>query len=124
MAKVNVEIEGFEELQNIITKLKLTPEVRGNALKAGGEHMQAEIAKATPVGDTGKLQESIAVGEVSADGKVLIGPSQQGPDYRAHFPEFGTSKMKAQPYMRPTYEREINNVQKIMAEEVKKEMGL
>lgn len=124
MAKVSVEMNGMEELRRNLQRLQVTPNVRDKALKAGGNHLKGQIVEAVPVGKTGKLKESIAIGEVSSDGQLQIGPSQQGPDFRAHFPEFGTSKMKAQPYMRPTYEREIKTVEKIMAQEVKKELRL
>lgn len=124
MAKVSVEMNGMEEFRRNLQRLQVTPNVRDKALKAGGNHLKGQIFEAVPVGKTGKLKESIAIGEVSSDGQLQIGPSQQGPDFRAHFPEFGTSKMKAQPYMRPTYEREIKTVEKIMAQEVKKEMRL
>lgn len=124
MAKVSVELEGFEELQERLSQLQLKPETRDRALIAGAEHLQSAIKEGAPVGLTGDLKESISIGEVSPDGQIQIGPARNGPDFRAHFPEFGTSKMKATPYMRPAYEREMKNVEKIMADETKKEMGI
>lgn len=124
MTKFSMKVEGLEKLQHKLANIQLDEATRNRALMAGGKHMRNEISKNTPVGQTGKLKESIATSEVSSDGKILIGPSQQGPDFRAHFPEFGTSKMKAQPYMRPTYEREIKEAERIMGDEVKKGLGL
>ena len=124
MVKVNVEITGVDDLLNSLRSMKLDDQTRDAALTAGGEHLRSRMEAASPVGHTRKLKDSISKSEVSAEGEILIGPSQGGPDFRAHFPEFGTSKMKATPYIRPTYEREIGPARKIMINVVKERKGL
>lgn len=118
----NVNFDGLADLQRQLANLSNRTSVEKKALEAAGEHLQNAIINSVPV-KTGALQGSITKGEVK-DGKILVGPSQQGPAFRAHFVEFGTSKMPAKPFMRPTFEREKSKLESIMAEEIRRGLGL
>lgn len=126
MSKVSVKMDGLEELQKQLAKFANTEQITKNALTESGEHLRSAIQELTPVRKGplgGALKASITKGEV-IDGKIQIGPSQQGPDFRAHFVEFGTSKMSAQPFMRPAFESSKSKIEQIMAEEIRKGLGI
>jgi HK97 gp10 family phage protein len=74
-----------------------------------------EMRALTPV-DTGNLRDSEHV-EVTENSVTLVA----GTDY-ALFVEFGTSKMSAQPYMRPAIDAKRDAAMKVTADEISKEM--
>jgi len=96
------------------------------ALRAGFESVlemaysiQAEARQLSPV-DTGRLKSSIMV-EKDGDDSAIVGTDTP---YAPHL-EFGTKKMKAQPFMRPAADlAQLSDVKKItnkvMKEELKK----
>jgi HK97 gp10 family phage protein len=122
MSRVSVQMDGLAELQKKLAKFANSEAVTNVALEKAGEHLRQKIQDMTRV-RTGALKEAIVKGEV-INGKIQIGPSQQGPAFRAHFVEFGTSKMTAQPFMRPAFESSKSTIEKIMAEEIRKGLGL
>lgn len=117
-----VMMEGFEELRARLAEMANAEAIKKEALEKAGEHLSQSIANAVPV-RTGALKASIIKSEVKND-TILIGPSQQGPAYRAHFLEYGTSKMTAKPFMRPTFESEKSRIEQILKEEVRRGLGL
>lgn len=117
-----VTMEGLDELRKKLESFARKSDVEDSALEKAGEHLRQEIQNSVPV-LTGSLKAAIVKGEV-INGKIQIGPSQQGPAFRAHFVEFGTSKMPAKPFMRPAFEREKANIERIMAQEIRKGLGL
>ena len=122
MSKVSVKMDGLEELQKNLASFSNRTEVESKALEEAGEYLRTKIQSMTPV-RKGLLKASITKSEV-LEGKIQIGPSQQGPAFRAHFIEFGTSKMRAQPFMRPAFEMSKPTIEKIMADEIRKGLGL
>lgn len=94
MATVRVTLQGLDEV-----KRKLRPGITDgpvrNFLNRGGAAIEAQSKVVTPV-DTGRLRSSITALEPAAR-SVEIGPNTE----YAWFVEFGTSKMRAQPYMQP-----------------------
>ena len=126
MSKVSVKMDGLAELQRKLKSFSNPDPIVNKALEKSGEHLRSAIQEITPVRkgpSGGALKASITKGEV-IDGKIQIGPSQQGPAFRAHFLEFGTSKMSAQPFMRPAFEQQKSRIEQIMAEEIRKGLGL
>lgn len=119
---VDIKMNGLDELRNRLKSFASPEPIVKNALEKSGEHLRGAIEDSTPV-RTGALKAAIVKGEVM-DGKIQIGPSQQGPAFRAHFLEFGTSKMSAQPFMRPAFEQQKSKIEQIMAEEIRKGLGL
>jgi HK97 gp10 family phage protein len=122
MANVNLTMTGLSDLSRLLESFAQNEDVKKEALEKAGEHLRSAIQNSVPV-RTGALKAAIIKGEV-IDGKVQIGPSQQGPEFRAHFVEFGTVKMSAQPFMRPTFEQEKSTVEQIMADEIRRGLGL
>lgn len=122
MSSVDIRMDGFDELLNRLKSLADSEPIAKIALEKAGEHLRGAIENTTPV-RTGALKASIVKDEVK-DNKILIGPSQQGPAFRAHFVEYGTTKMSAQPFMRPTFEQQKTRLQQIMAEEIREGLGL
>lgn len=118
----NITFEGLEDLQRQLMGLSNKTAIEKKALEAAGEHLQNAIIDSVPV-KTGALKESITKSG-AIGGKVFVGPSQQGPAFRAHFVEFGTSKMPAKPFMRSTFEREKATLERIMADEIRRGLGL
>ena len=117
-----ITFEGLDELRRRLADLSDRSNVEKKALEEAGEHLRKEIQNSVPV-KTGALKAAIVKDNVM-NGKIFIGPSQQGPAFRAHFVEFGTSKMTAKPFMRPTFEREKGRIESILAQEIRRGLGL
>lgn len=117
-------MKGLEELQKKMATFAVDKReyYETKALTEAAQYLREQIHDRVPV-RTGDLQESIAEGEV-IDGKVQVGPSQQGPAFRAHFLEFGTKYMAAQPFMRPAFEVSKDKLIKIMGRELMKGLKL
>ena len=122
MSRVSVKMDGLDELRNRLKSFSNPDPIVNTALEKAGEHLRSAIEDSTPV-RTGKLKAAIIKGGV-INKRIQIGPSQQGPAFRAHFLEFGTSKMSAQPFMRPAFEVSKSKIEQIMAEEIRKGLGI
>lgn len=118
----NITFEGLEDLRRQLANLSNRPTVERKALEKAGEHLQNAITNSVPV-RTGALKGTITKSAVM-DGKIFIGPSQQGPAFRAHFLEYGTSKMSAKPFMRPTFEQEKSRLEQIIKDEIRRGLNL
>jgi HK97 gp10 family phage protein len=101
-----VKIEGLEELNEALLALpeEVRKEILTAAVDAAAEIVKAEAVRLAPRA-SGKLADSITVREAKArpgeDVRRLIGPT--GVPYAA-FQEFGTSRNRAHPYMRPAHD--------------------
>lgn len=106
---MNGDIQGLDRLQaqlNAIANADYTP-----ALEKGvREAILPEMQSLTPV-DTGALLDSEDV-LVEGDSVSLVATSDH-----AIFVEFGTSRMAAQPYMRPAIDTKSDEAIKITAKE-------
>lgn len=78
------------------------------ALKAIGIFVEGEAKVRAPY-DTGRLRDSMDHRVDEGAAKVIIGT----PVEYAPYVEFGTSKMKAQPYLRPALEGNKDRIQQI-----------
>ena len=116
MPTISMTVRGGDVLSRNLRRLAGNERrtAQRDGLEAGARVVEAYAKIAAPV-DTGALRNSIQVHEVTPI-QAIIGPSDI--DY-AEFVEFGTSRMAAQPYMRPALdqnEREIvNAVQRTVA---------
>lgn len=119
---VDIKIDGLDQLRNRLKSFANPEPIVKIALEKSGEHLRSTIQEFVNV-RTGELQTAIIMEEVKAL-KTLIGPSNSGPAFRAHFLEYGTSKMRARPFMRPAFEQEKSKIEKIMAEELRKGLKL
>lgn len=96
---ISIKWKGVNAAQRRIVKVKkVTPEVEAAVADAGSE-MQSESRDNAPV-DTGTLVNSITL--------TMLAASLAMVEVLAHyggFVEFGTVKMKAQPYFTPAFEK-------------------
>lgn len=121
----NVELTGIEKLLTEIEQLGLKGnQIENKALKEAGEVMKEAIVNRAPR-RFGTLQESVKVSGVrTKDGvkHVEVGPGKEG--FYGKFLEFGTSKMKAKPFMESGYESSKAEAMATIESELKKGLGL
>ncbi|MEJ8546628.1 HK97-gp10 family putative phage morphogenesis protein [Brevibacillus borstelensis] len=126
MAKSDVELLGIDEL---MTKLREKLEdgaarVEKNALAKGGELIAGEMRKRVRVSlKTHKhMRDDIKVSGVRTKNGikfVAVGPGKET-GWRAHFLEYGTKKMAAQPFIYPSFHEKKAEALEIMAQEMRK----
>ena len=120
MSEVRVKIEGLREVQEALKKLpkKATAKnVMRRVLKKRAQPFADTARDLVPV-DKGALKDSIGVSTVLAksqrrgfkkegrdDVVVFVGA---GPHPQASLQEFGTKDFRAQPYMRPAWDKHKN----------------
>ena len=121
----NLELEGMDKLLAEIDKMgREGARIENKALKEAGETVKESIQNETPV-RSGTLKESIKVSGIKTkDGMkvVEIGPGKDG--WYGKFLEFGTKKLKANPFMSRGYEKSKGQVENKIVEEIKKGLGL
>ena len=82
------------------------------AFTAGADALVSEATAVVPV-LTGNLRSSISAGPASANGVTVIAEAEY-----AAYVELGTSKMSAQPYMRPGIPRAITALVNTAVQEI------
>jgi HK97 gp10 family phage protein len=110
MPTITMTVRGGAELQRNLNRLTGAERRRAqqDGLEAGARIVETYAKLLVPV-DTGTLKGSIMVDEVTPV-QAVIAPHT---DY-AEYVEFGTSRMEAQPYMRPALdEHEAEIVQAV-----------
>ena len=121
----DMKLEGMEDLLAEIERLgKEGSKIENRALKEAGEAVKQSIQNETPT-RSGKLKASISVSRVKTKGgikQVEVGPGSDG--YYGKFLEFGTVKMKANPFMSRGYETSKGEAERIIEEEIRKGLGL
>lgn len=106
MPDITLRVRGSAELRRALERLRGAErrQAQQDGLEAGARIVETYAKLAAPV-DTGTLRNSIMLDEVTPE-RAILGPHV---DYAEHV-EFGTSRMAAQPYLRPAvdeHEREI-----------------
>jgi len=101
MPTISMTVRGSSELRRNLNRLRGNErrQAQQDGLDAGARIVETHAKVYCPV-DTGTLRNSIMVDEVTPD-KAVIAPHT---DYAEHV-EFGTSRMAAQPYMRPALDQ-------------------
>ncbi|MGD6897111.1 HK97-gp10 family putative phage morphogenesis protein [Bacillus infantis] len=119
-----LNLSGMNELMRQIEQMgrKVEGDIEKKALKEGANHLRDKIEENAPR-RSGKLASEVIVGDIK-DGNVQVGIDQQGEAFYGHFLEFGTKKMKAQPFMAPTLENESQTTQDKMSDVIKRDLGL
>lgn len=123
MAKtgVTVKILGQQELESALNQLGARAEaVLEEAVLAGAEVIRDEASNRAPR-RTGRLAKNIVaeVVEKSATGvAVKVGPSKEV--FYGRFVEFGTSKMRSQPFLYPTLEAKKAEAQAAIREIIRR----
>lgn len=141
MADVS-QVKGLRELG--LSMRGLSADMAGKIARqatAAGAGVVRKAARAKAPKDTGNLQAAIVMKRVkdtplteeyvvavrkgkTRDAKAgKDGTGKQGKDaFYAHFPEFGTVKMPAQPYMRPALEDNVQAATDAMAKRLKQRL--
>jgi len=106
MPRITSTVRGGEQLQRSLARLAGAQrrQAQRDGLEAGARIAETWAKLLCPV-DTGFLRNSITVDEVTPQDAIL-GPHT---DYAEHV-EFGTSRMAAQPYMRPALDEHENEI--------------
>lgn len=120
-----MKVEGMENLLAEVERLgKAGNRIENKALKEAGDAVKTSIQNETPT-RTGKLKASIEVSRVKTKGgikQVEVGPGPDG--YYGKFQEFGTAKIKANPFISRGYEMSKDKASRIIEEEIRKGLGL
>lgn len=120
-----MEIEGVEELLDKLQRLgEQSKRIENKALREAGSVVEEAIKNETPI-QSGNLKRSITTSNVKTkDGMkhVEVGPSKDA--FYSRFVEFGTVKMKANPFMGRGYEKSKNQAMNKISEEIRKGLGL
>ncbi|MDU7250842.1 MAG: HK97 gp10 family phage protein [Clostridium sp.] len=125
----SMELNGLDELIRKVQDMgKAGVRVENAALKKAGELIVEEAKNNVPV-KTEKLKKGLKVSGVRKKGgnKFVLAGIQKGDNskiFYGKFLEFGTSKMKAQPFMGPAYESKKEEAKEIIKDELKKGLGL
>ena len=120
-----IEISGMDDvMRNLEAMGQRGLRIENKALREAGKMVQEAIQKETPQ-DSGTLKRSIQVSNVKTKGgmkHVLVGPDKSG--WYGSFVEFGTVKMRADPFMGRGYEQIKGNVITTILLEIRKGMAL
>ena len=121
----DMKLEGMENLLSEIENLgNAGSRIENKALREAGDVVKEAIQKETPI-RSGKLKESITVSRVkNKDGakQVEVGPDKDV--FYSKFVEFGTIKMKANPFMARGYEVSKENAMETIEKNLKEGLGL
>lgn len=121
----DMKLEGMDELLAEVERLgKAGNRIENAALREAGDAVKTSIQNETPT-RSGKLKASISVSRVKTKGgikQVEVGPGPDG--YYGKFLEFGTVKMRANPFMSRGYETSKAKAERIIEEEIRKGLGL
>ena len=103
---------GIDELLRRVDNVVEPGRVRVTRRKAlrAGIYVAERYAKAKVPVDTGNLKNSISVGVVDENHAELWATT----DYAAYV-EFGTRRMAARPFMRPSVEDHVPEIEEVMA---------
>lgn len=118
--QVEFRIEGAKEMERVLKQLgpNVAARVGDAALRAGAKPIVEEAKRLAPA-RSGELRDNIKAQierrRKGDDERVILIGFDKSVSYRAHFVEFGTSKMPAKPFMRPAMDA--------MAGEALSEMG-
>lgn len=124
-----MELEGMEEVFAKIDELgKKANRCVNAALKAGAEPILQDAITNAPE-RTGKGKKGLKVGGIKTlkgTKYVEIGLTKGDISkiFYLKFHEFGTSKMKARPFLQPALEKNKRVAQQIIANELKKGLGI
>lgn len=119
-------------MDNLIRRIeemgKAGVRVENKALKKAGELIVEEAKNDVNV-KTGKLKEGLKVSGVRKKNgnKFVLAGIQKGDNskiFYGKFLEFGTSKMKAQPFMGPAYESKKEEAKEVIKQELRNALNL
>lgn len=115
------EFEGMDELIQKMDQLGIDiKRDKNDAVLEGAKVMQKATQEKAPK-KTGNLSNLIEISDVE-DGSVDVFVDQQGKAYYGYFLEYGTSKMRAQPFMGPAFNANMSKIQDAMASKMREKL--
>jgi HK97 gp10 family phage protein len=107
---------------------KMSKEVTERALKKAGAEVLNEMQNTVPK-DTHALEEALEVGQVKGTGtnrkvKVGIPPEKNEKFEYGWYQEVGTEHFVGKKWMKKAYVLSLNDANKVIIEELKRELGL
>ena len=127
MAKI--ELEGVQELLDNLQQLgRKASRIENQALTKAAEPILADAVQNAPE-KTGRGKRGLTISRPRKQGEekyVLVGIDRGDISeiFYMKFHEFGTSKMKARPFLGPAYEKHKQNAVEIIRNELRRELGL
>jgi HK97 gp10 family phage protein len=135
---MKVDFSGLEQLRKQLSQLEKAEEIEQKALNKAGKHLVDRLKTEAPY-DDGTIKESLKL-KKAKDGEAVV---HTGGAYHAHLIEFGRSggqttiqdkngimrtikwgDTSPNPFMTRTYESELKTLERIIAEELRRGMGL
>lgn len=116
--KLNMSLDGVDELNKKVERMQqnLSYENMEKIMLESAEEVKKGLVAAAPVGPTGNLRRSpIAKAMPKSRAPVVIAGIDRKIAPHAHLVEFGTVKMPAQPFFRPTWDGLRGKVNKDIA---------
>lgn len=107
-----------EHLKNEMVETLHNGEKSGKLYKRGNKTHRASAPGEAPATDTGQLARSIRNVYSRSQISATVGPRSNAPYAKSL--EFGTSKMAARPFVRPTFNKNKEKIKKIIEVEAKK----
>lgn len=125
---MKIEFEGLKELQKSLES-KFDTSQNQEIVKKGADYFKERLEESVYnyglKKRTGKSEKSMAIEMSGSANEVYVGLSNQSSDaFYLYFHEYGTSRMRARPWMRPTFENEQKAIIEKMAEEMKARLRL
>lgn len=112
-----MKVEGVAELQRKFANMsgKMQRAVVRDSLRSAARVVEKSARQKVPV-DTGRLKKSITqrVTVQSAVGEALIGYRKEA--FYGRFVELGTSKMAAQPFLRPALDENTDEIGRVFVQ--------
>lgn len=124
MSEFNIQMHGLEELTREIERMANNERITEVALIAGAEYfkevLEAEVYNHGLKKRSGKSEESFVIDTKIVDGTINVGLSNQNNDaFYLYFHEWGTSRMRARPFMRPAFENHKTFIIQMMADKIR-----
>lgn len=131
----DIKVEGMDQLLSRLRQMGDKADAAIDiALTKAAKNLQKEMkseAVFTQGYSTGNLRESIKVSDISGTGinrQIAVGPEKgkgsEHDGWYAHFLEFGTKNMSAQPFIEPAFLKTKNENQEIIATVLRGALGL
>lgn len=112
---MGVKIHGMGSLTKKLDRLDpLTVNALRNGVYKAGLKVESDAKQVVPV-DSGALKGSIGTSSKDGGMTVAIGTNLE----YAPYVELGTSKMRAQPYLQPSLQKNKSNAQKLVTTEIR-----
>lgn len=126
---MSMQVSGLDDLMSKFQELerKAQKNISDKALNKAGEVVKDKIKSIAPVGETGKLRESIEKGKIKGTGsnrKIEIGNMNAGSDVTRYFyyQENGTSIMPAKKFMKRGFQNSAKDANEIIKNIIKEEL--